>query len=386
MNNTSINRKIINIHLYPSSFQNESRIEKIAHSIEKCKIFTDIVLIGTKESGIEPTRKIGKNIEIKLFGISNLNYGIFYKMFVFVFWYVSILKYLLFRPIKCINVHSLSSLPLGVICKILKGSVLIYDTHELETETISQSGFRKKFAKFIEKKLIAFSDHVFVVSESIATWYKEQYSIKRPSVILNVPSLTKQQKFNIFREKFPINSNQKILIYQGDLSYGRGVEILLNVFLKRDHNNCVVVFMGNGDLREKIIKASNKSNIIFFHDFVNPKNVYKYTASADIGVALIENACLSYYYCLPNKLFEYAMSGLPVIVSNVYEMAKLVESAKNGVVTKCIGEECFEAAIKDILNKNLTELSLNSRKIAEKNSWDIQEKKLYEIYKKQLFN
>ena len=80
------------------------------------------------------------------------------------------------------------------------------------------------------------------------------------------------------------------------------------------------------------------------------------------------------------------MSGLPVIVSNVYEMAKLVESAENGVVTKCIGEECFEAAIKDILSKDLTKLGLNSRKIAEKNSWEIQEKKVFEIYKKQLFN
>jgi glycosyltransferase involved in cell wall biosynthesis len=380
------NRKLMNIHLYPSSFQNESRIEKIAHSIEKCNVFTDIVLIGTKETGVESARKIGENIEIRLFGISNYHYGIFYKMFVFIFWYISVLKYLLFKPIKCINVHSLSSLPLGVLIKMVKGCKLVYDTHELETETRSQSGFRKKFAKFIEKKLITFSDQVFVVSESIATWYQEQYNIKRPTVVLNVPCLTKQKKFNIFREKFPIKSSQKIMIYQGDLSYGRGVEILLNVFLKRVNDNCVVVFMGNGDLREKIITASHKSNIIFFHDFVNPKNVYKYTSSADIGVALIENACLSYYYCMPNKLFEYAMSGLPVIVSNVYEMAKLVDSANNGVVTECIGEECFEAAIKNILNKNLTELGLNSRKIAEQNSWDKQEKKIYEIYKEQLFN
>ena len=185
------NRKSMNIHLYPSSFKNESRIEKIAQSIERCNIFNDIVLIGTKELGVEQTRKIGKNIEIKLFGISNFHYGIFYKMFVFIFWYISILKYVLFRPIKCINVHSLSSLPLGVICKILKGSKLVYDTHELETETISQSRFRKKFAKFIEKKLIPFSDHVFVVSDSIASWYQEQYRIKRPTVVLNVPSLTK---------------------------------------------------------------------------------------------------------------------------------------------------------------------------------------------------
>ena len=72
----------MNIHLYPSSFQNESRIEKIAPSIEKCNVFTDIVLIGTKETGVESARKIGENIEIRLFGISNYHYGIFYKMFV----------------------------------------------------------------------------------------------------------------------------------------------------------------------------------------------------------------------------------------------------------------------------------------------------------------
>ena len=77
------NRKSMNIHLYPSSFKNESRIEKIAQSIERCNIFNDIVLIGTKELGVEQTRKIGENIEIKLFGISNFHYGmLYYKLLV----------------------------------------------------------------------------------------------------------------------------------------------------------------------------------------------------------------------------------------------------------------------------------------------------------------
>jgi glycosyltransferase involved in cell wall biosynthesis len=375
----------MNIHLYPSSFQNESRIEKIAHSIEKCSVFKDIVLIGTSATGVESVRKIGENIEIRIFGISNLHYGNFYKVLVFIFWYISVLKYLLFKPIKCINVHSLSSLPLGALIKMVKGCKLVYDTHELETETKSQSGLRKKIAKLTERKLIAFSDHVFVVSESIASWYQEQYDIKRPTVVLNVPFLTKQQKFNYFRKQFPIKSSQKIMIYQGDLSYGRGVEILLNVFLKRNNNNCVMVFMGNGNLREKIINASHKSNLIFFHEYVKPQDVYKYTSSADIGVALIENTCLSYYYCMPNKLFEYAMSGLPVIVSNVFEMTKLVNSANNGVVSERNDEDCFEAAVESILEMNLSKLGVNSRKVAEQNSWNEQEKKIYKIYKEQLF-
>jgi len=48
------------------------------------------------------------------------------------------------------------------------------------------------------------------------------------------------------------------------------------------------------------------------------------TASVDIGVSLIENLSTSYYYALPNKLFEYIMADVPVVVSNLPQMKKLL--------------------------------------------------------------
>jgi glycosyltransferase involved in cell wall biosynthesis len=375
----------MNFHLYPSSFKNESRIEKISQSISKCNIFSSIILIGTNEHGTPSSRKISENVEVKLFGITNRHYKILGKVLVFIIWYFSVLWYLRSKSVKCVNAHSLSCLPLGIIIKLISGCKLVYDTHELETETKSQKGLRKGIAKFIEKNCIGYVDQTFVVSESIASWYEEQYCIHRPTVVLNVPFLSEELKSNYFREKFGIRASKKIIIYQGDLSYGRGVEIILNCFLKKRNDSCVVIFMGDGDLREKIISASNASDSIFFHDFVSPKDILRYTSSADIGVSLIENTCLSYYYCLPNKFFEYAMAGLPVIVSNVVELSKIVNLAKNGVVSECIGERCFDDAIEEILNLDLVQLGINSRKIAEKNCWDIQEVKIFEIYKEKLF-
>jgi glycosyltransferase involved in cell wall biosynthesis len=276
-------------------------------------------------------------------------------------------------------------LPLAIIIKLISGCKLVYDTHELETETKSQNGLRKRIAKFTEKNCIAHVDHIFVVSESIASWYEEEYCIRRPTVVLNVPFLTEELKSNYFREKFGIQASKKIIIYQGDLSFGRGVETILNCFLKKRNDSCVVIFMGNGNLRKKIIGASNSSDSIFFHDFVLPKDIFRYTSSADIGVSLIENTCLSYYYCLPNKFFEYAMAGLPVIVSNVFELSNIVNLAKNGVVSECTGERCFDSAIEEIINLDLVQLGINSRRIAEENCWDVQEVKIFQIYKEELF-
>ena len=376
----------MNIHLYPSSFKNESRIEKLSLSISKCNIFKSIILIGTNEHGIPSNRNIARNVEVKLFGITNSHYKIFGKVLVFILWYFAVLRHLRTKSVKCVNAHSLSSLPLGILIKLISGCKLVYDTHELETETKSQNGLRKRIAKFIEKNCIGYADQIFVVSESIASWYEEKYCIRRPTVVLNVPFVTEEIKSNYFREKFELHASQKIVIYQGDLSYGRGVEIILNCFLKKRSDSCVIIFMGNGDLREKIIGASNASDSIFFHDFVPPKDLFRYTSSADIGVCLIENTCLSYYYCMPNKFFEYAMAGLPVIVSDLVELSKIVKLSENGVISECIGERCFDNAIEEILSLDLVQLGINSRKVAEQNCWNVQEIKIFQIYKEELFN
>jgi hypothetical protein len=59
---------------------------------------------------------------------------------------------------------------------------------------------------------------------------------------------------------------------------------------------------------------------------VSPKLLKESTADADVGVVLIENTCLSYYLCAPNKLFEYAVCGLAAVVSDFPEMAKFVDA------------------------------------------------------------
>ena len=153
---------------------------------------------------------------------------------------------------------------------------------------------------------------------------------------------------------------------------------------KKDDDKVVIVFMGYGQLEEDIKIASKENKNIFFYPAVAPEIVLEYTSSADIGISFIENTCLSYYYCLPNKLFEYSMVGLPVIVSNMKEMRELVEKYDMGIVVTDDKIESMNNAIDKILQSDIKQMKQNARRCAEENSWEKQEVKTINEYKRVL--
>jgi glycosyltransferase involved in cell wall biosynthesis len=49
-----------------------------------------------------------------------------------------------------------------------------------------------------------------------------------------------------------------------------------------------------------------------------------HTAAADVGLVSVKPTCLSYLYCLPNKLFEYIQAGVPVLTNELPDCVALV--------------------------------------------------------------
>jgi glycosyltransferase involved in cell wall biosynthesis len=62
-----------------------------------------------------------------------------------------------------------------------------------------------------------------------------------------------------------------------------------------------------------------------FTGTISQNELLSYTASADIGCVLIENISRSYYYALPNKLFEYIAVGVPVLASKLPQMVQIID-------------------------------------------------------------
>jgi glycosyltransferase involved in cell wall biosynthesis len=285
------------------------------------------------------------------------------------------------KKIAIVNIHVLELLPLGYLLKLIYGAKLIYDTHELETEISVSHGYKKKLRKLVERLLIKKADHVFVVSENIADWYSDTYSIPRPTVLLNSPPEQHVEKNDYFRDKFSLRKDQLIVIYQGSLHVERGINVILEYFKKNKNDKIVIVFMGGGELEKEIQSTSKSYNNVFFHKAVPSCELLNYTASADVGIHPIKNNCLNHNFCMPNKLFEYAMAGLPVIVSNVKEMSAFVKKHQMGVVMEDDTAKSFNKAIERLLSMNLAALKQNAKKAALDNSWEHQEKKLLTLYK-----
>jgi glycosyltransferase involved in cell wall biosynthesis len=367
-----------------NEFTNASRVLKQVNSLSKNNVFEKITIIALGSEKLKEYETIAENIELYRIRLRtrNLPKGLFFQTIKYIEFFIRtiIITYKL-KP-QIVNAHSLSVLPFALFIKYLFQSLAVYDAHELETEQVSGMNLRKKIAKWLERKLIYKIDMMFVVSESIADWYVDEYGINRPSVILNAPNKRELRANNHFREQLDIRDEQVILLYQGGLFAGRGVQLIIDAFKERTDDKVVIVFMGYGELEQNIKVAAAENSNIFFFPAVPPQVVLEYTSSADLGISLIEKSCLSYYYCMPNKLFEYSMAGLPVLVSNMKDMSELVTENHMGIVISNFSASGINQAVDEFLNQDLTLMKANAYNTACENSWEIQEQRMLAAYKK----
>jgi glycosyltransferase involved in cell wall biosynthesis len=324
----------LNLHIYPSSITHESRILKETKTIADAGLADEIYLVGIgKENLPEHERLDGKRQIWRVIPkIGTQQSGLLTKSLRYAEWQARVFLEFCARDVKLVNCHSLPALPIGVLFKFFARSRLVYDTHELETETDGALGPKRLLYKIVERSLIRYVDFVITVNESIARWYRREYSLSHVYAIRNVPYQAnggEDFQDGLLKRYFGIRADELLFIFQGSLSMGRGIGIILDVFAKVDRRKHVV-FMGFGPLESLIKEFEQANSNIHLHPVVKPEQVRQYTSGADVGICLQENMGLNHYLSLPNKFFEYLTSGLPVIASDFPEMAQVVEEAGCG--------------------------------------------------------
>lgn len=363
-----------------NNFKNDSRVLKENISLQNAGYKVKVVALHEKPlkefdevQNIEvhrvklKSREWSKNKAIQLF-----------KYFEFI--YKVVRQY---KDSDILHCNDLNTLPIGFIVKKFfnKNVKIVYDAHEYETEINGLSGIQKSMIKKLEKYLIKYADKTITVSNAIANEYVKLYNIPKPALVLNTPPYQEIAKKDIFKKTFNISKDKTIFLYQGGLSVGRGIEMLLDTFKNISDNESIIVFMGDGPLEKLIISESKKYESIYYHKAVSPNVLLDYTCSADFGILFYENNCLNHYYCSPNKMFEYLMAEIPVIVSNLYEMKRLVEDNNIGVVAQNNTPRGLKEAIEKASQLDKKELRINIKKLKEIYNWEEQEKILLDVYK-----
>ncbi|NPU86193.1 MAG: glycosyltransferase [Syntrophaceae bacterium] len=373
----------MNVHIYPTPFRNESRILKITRSLKEAAAFDRIRIMATWEEGLAEEEDLDETRRVVRIRrrIGEGRNGTFWKAARVGEWSWRVMHSLREENIDCVNAHSLSVLPLCVLLKRSKGSKLIYDTHELETETAGSTGIRRVLARWVERVLIREADAVIAVNDSIASWYRRAYGLKRVWVVKNVPYRpdSAPMKTAMLRDACGVGGEAILFLYQGAMVKDRGIRRLLDVFSRLDEGRHLVC-MGFGEDVDLVRSFARKHPNIHYHPAVPPSEVFRHTCGADVGVHLIENTCLNHYYCLPNKIWEYLNAALPVVVSDLPEMARVVDGC--GCGWKCGPSD--DEALKLIGGITVQDVQEKRERALEAGygfGWHVEERELLDAYR-----
>lgn len=282
-----------------------------------------------------------------------------------------ITRMLKLRP-DIVHCHDTMVLPSGAMAKVLLGSAVVYDAHELESDKAGQSRGLSRATLLIERLSWPRIDQLITVSPSIAAWYAEHLGPKPTACILNSPEVPTGCDQAVegpragLRDRLGIGRDVPLFVYVGALESGRGIELLLEAFAG-SAMGAHLAFIGSGGLQETIEQASGHHKNIGYCPPVPHDQLVAFIREATGGFCLIEDVSLSDHFCLPNKLFEYAFAGLPVIASRLPDIERFVKDYQLGVCadlnTASVRQAVLECtlAARDLPMERLSDLSWKSQ-------------------------
>ncbi|TXH02103.1 MAG: glycosyltransferase [Candidatus Moraniibacteriota bacterium] len=378
---------LCNLHVVMNDCLHASRVLKETQSISKLLPRDgQVVVVAANRSGRAPSHeRLDDHRSIERIGVNIPRFlrGKAATAVRFPLWMLLVLKrYLPLRP-KMVNIHHAETLVLGALFKFLAGSKFVYDPHELEAEKNGYGALKKRLVAFLENFIIPYADEVFVVNRSISEEYARRYSCSPPHVLMNVPWFTEPPKRSRqLHDALGLSADKKICLYLGALTKGRGIEFIMDAFEAADSSEYVAVFVGYGPLQGAIEERARKCPCIYFHPAVQPTEVLDIAASADVGLCLIESVSLSYHYCLPNKFFEYLFAGIPVVVTPLPELTRLVDEYGVGVVLQEHTPQALQLAVREAGAVGAAGIEKNIEKVRLDYSWDAQEVVVRKVYGK----
>lgn len=231
---------------------------------------------------------------------------------------------------------------------------------------------------------------VITASPLYAQEISKRYHISDVTVIRNVPLHQTAINSNRLRQHLNLRPEVRIALYQGMLQPNRGLDVLVHAASFLDPN-IVIIMMGNGlkDTVEQLtalIKHEGVADRVKIIPAAPYAELLNWTASADIGLTVLPpDYSLSIRMCLPNKLFEYLMAGLPVLSSPLDAVAEVLTSYQVGQVVSSLTPKDVAVAINTMLadDSALAHMRQNALEVArDEFHWENERQKLVGLYHK----
>ena len=359
------------ISLVTTDLNYDQRMQRICHTLTEAGY--EVTLVGRKKSNSEDLRA-------RIFAQRRLRCWFERGKLFYLEYDLRLLFLLLFaRYDLCCAVDLDTLLPATLICR-LRNKTLIYDAHEYFSETpevVRRPRVRRIWERLARYCIPRTTDR-YTVAPQLAERMSEHYGIPF-GVVRNLSRSAGRppEESN--------NFDQKILLYQGALNEGRGLEALLATLPLLP--GATLWLAGEGDLSQELRRLADELNLterVVFHGYVRPRELRELTRQASIGLNLLEDRGLSYHYSLANKAIDYLHAGLPSVHMDLPEYRHLHEQYGIYRLVSDLRPETLAAALRDLLyDRSVYETQRSAALAAARQlNWEAERIVLLHIYQK----
>lgn len=223
------------------------------------------------------------------------------------------------RPFGVIHAHEVEMLPAAFI---VRGSArVVYDAHEIYASAEPDPPRAHLFVtQWIERVLARRCAAVVTVSEPIAEELQRELGLRRrPAATLNAPNVVDGVAVGA-------HGGRLRAIYQGAMGPGRPLTDLLEA-AEAAPGVDLSVRVANADLDGLRAEAGRRGlgDRMSILEPVSPAQLVESLAGFDVGVIFNRPVTRNDELVFPNKLFEYMMAGLAVVVPALPSLGAFVD-------------------------------------------------------------
>jgi len=355
----------------------DQRVDRACHALLKSGY--EVILVGRKlKNSLPLDEKPYRRHRMKLLFSKGPLFYLEYQIRLFFF--------LLFKKSDLLYSNDLDTLLPNYLMARMKSVKLIYDSHELfcEVPELLDNPKKRQLWKSLEQWIFPKLSSVITVNKSIASIYEEEYHQKL-YVVRNIP-LTRENIQLKNRKELGIAEDKKLIILQGaGINIQRGAEEAVEAMQWVE--NALLLIVGSGDvidiLKQMVVDLKLDDKVIITGK-VPYEQLTQYTHIADLGLSLDRDTNLNYRYSLPNKLFDYIHAQVPVMVSPLVEISRIVKDYQIGSIIQKHDPKHIAEKINDAFKHPDTYQQWKKNLITAKEdlSWEKEEQVLLECIHK----
>lgn len=326
----------------------------------------DVLLVGRR-------RRSSTKLAKQSFGQKRLDCWFEKGMLFYAEFNIRLFFFLLFSRVDIIGSVDADTLLPGTLVSEIRSKKLVFDAHEHFTEVpeLVNRNTVKKCWQLILNFCVPKTDACYTVGPALAQLFSEQYH-KQFDVIYNMP---------VKREQQSVEKAGNVVLYQGDLNIGRGLEETIEAIAQ---TNTELWIAGDGPVKQQLtdlVQKKQLGNRVQFLGRLSPEQLCRVTSQATIGINLLDEVSLSYQYSIANKFFDYVQSSVPVICADFIEYRKLNQEHEVALLCNNKVDEISAAINKLLTDKLYYQKLLDNCKLAlQQWHWQSQEHKLTDIY------